>query len=148
MTRWFRKAEAQTVAPVQVEQFTIEVDLDMPHLAKPGRPIGERRKRSDQRRGSSSERGYGGPWPKASEAFRREFPLCGMRPGGRAPVMSKCAEQGLLTTVIGQDEHGRANGQTDHVIPHRGNVALFWDRENNWQSLCRSCGARKSRAGL
>jgi hypothetical protein len=27
MTRWFRKAEAQTVAPVQVEQFTIEVDL-------------------------------------------------------------------------------------------------------------------------
>jgi hypothetical protein len=27
VTRWFRKAEAQTVAPVQVEQFTIEVDL-------------------------------------------------------------------------------------------------------------------------
>jgi hypothetical protein len=27
MMRWFRKAEAQTVAPVQVEQFTIEVDL-------------------------------------------------------------------------------------------------------------------------
>jgi hypothetical protein len=27
MTRWFRKAEAQTVAPVQVEHFTIEVDL-------------------------------------------------------------------------------------------------------------------------
>jgi hypothetical protein len=27
MNRWFRKAEARTVAPVQVEHFTIEVDL-------------------------------------------------------------------------------------------------------------------------
>jgi hypothetical protein len=27
MTRWFRKAEAQTVAPAQVEQFSVEVDL-------------------------------------------------------------------------------------------------------------------------
>jgi hypothetical protein len=27
MRRWLRKAEAQTVAPVQVEQFSIEADL-------------------------------------------------------------------------------------------------------------------------
>jgi 5-methylcytosine-specific restriction protein A len=38
--------------------------------------------------------------------------------------------------------------QTDHVRPHRGDRALFWDREGNWQSLCRTCGARKTQAGL
>lgn len=25
----------------------------------------------------------------------------------------------------------------DHVVPHRGNQALFWDRAN-WQPLCSS----------
>lgn len=33
----------------------------------------------------------------------------------------------------------------DHVIPHRGNTALFWDR-SNWQSLCEHChNAHKQR---
>lgn len=31
----------------------------------------------------------------------------------------------------------------DHIIPHRGNVELFWD-ENNWQSLCKTCHNAKS----
>lgn len=26
----------------------------------------------------------------------------------------------------------------DHVIPHRGDQALFWDT-SNWQPLCRRC---------
>lgn len=38
--------------------------------------------------------------------------------------------------------------QTDHVVPHKGDQVAFWDREHNWQALCRSCGARKSQAGL
>ena len=25
---------------------------------------------------------------------------------------------------------------TDHITPHKGDLALFWDR-NNWQSLCK-----------
>lgn len=26
----------------------------------------------------------------------------------------------------------------DHIIPHRGDMKLFWD-EDNWQSLCKHC---------
>ena len=31
----------------------------------------------------------------------------------------------------------------DHVIPHRGNAALFWD-ETNWQALCVVCHGVKT----
>lgn len=27
----------------------------------------------------------------------------------------------------------------DHKIPHKGDYGLFWDSENNWQSLCKRC---------
>jgi 5-methylcytosine-specific restriction protein A len=67
-----------------------------------------------------------------------EYPLCGQRPNGQEPVMSKCFDNGWITPSY----------QTDHVVPHKGNQALFWDRTNNWQSLCRECGAAKTRAGL
>jgi 5-methylcytosine-specific restriction endonuclease McrA len=26
----------------------------------------------------------------------------------------------------------------DHIIPHKGDKALFWD-EKNWQPLCKYC---------
>jgi len=26
----------------------------------------------------------------------------------------------------------------DHVIPHRGDAALMWDK-SNWQALCKHC---------
>ena len=68
---------------------------------------------------------------------RARYPLCGMRPGDRAPVMSRCHDEGRATAAV----------QVDHVEPHRGAELLFWD-ENNWQSLCAECGARKSQAGL
>ena len=40
-----------------------------------------------------------------------------------------CEEQGRVTlaTVV------------DHIEPHRDDLELFWDRENNWQGLCSSC---------
>jgi 5-methylcytosine-specific restriction protein A len=31
----------------------------------------------------------------------------------------------------------------DHIIPHRGNKELFWNREN-WQPLCRPHHDRKT----
>jgi 5-methylcytosine-specific restriction protein A len=61
-----------------------------------------------------------------------------MRPDARPPVMSTCYDEGRITPTY----------QVDHVVPHRGDMRLFWDEENNWQSLCASCGSRKSRAGL
>jgi hypothetical protein len=81
---------------------------------------------------------YDASWDRASSAFRREYPICGMRPGGKPPVMSRCHEQGIVTPAY----------QTDHVVPTHERPDLFWDSEGNWQSLCRNCGAAKSRAGL
>jgi 5-methylcytosine-specific restriction protein A len=42
-------------------------------------------------------------------------------------------------------EQGRLVKATvvDHIVPHRGDVKLFWD-ENNWQSLCKSCHDHKT----
>jgi len=61
-----------------------------------------------------------------------------MRPEGRAPVMSRCADEGVITLAT----------QVDHVVPHRGDPTLMWDEIGNWQALCRECHHRKTRAGL
>ena len=95
------------------------------------------RKHERQVRGSSTERGYGRVWRAQAKAFLQEFPLCGHRPDGQRPVMSACHEAGRIVDAV----------QVDHVVPHRGDQALFWNRRN-WQALCRECGARKSQAGL
>lgn len=88
-------------------------------------------------RGNSNDRGYNWQWRTRALAFLAMYPLCGMRPGGAAPVMSQCHAEQRVTAAV----------QVDHVEPHRGDQALFWNEEN-WQSLCRECGARKSAAGL
>jgi 5-methylcytosine-specific restriction protein A len=32
----------------------------------------------------------------------------------------------------------------DHIIPHQGDMEVFWD-DSQWQALCVSCHARKTR---
>lgn len=91
----------------------------------------------DQQRDTAHQRGYTRQWQDASRLFLKRYPVCGMRRGDQPPVMSRCYEQGRITPA----------GQVDHVVPHKGNKRLFWDK-SNWQSLCRQCGARKSQAGL
>lgn len=66
-------------------------------------------------RGSARERGYSTRWDRAARAYRMRFPLC---VGCRA---------------IGLDAPADV---VDHVIPHQGDQALFWN-EGNWQSVCR-----------
>ena len=92
----------------------------------------------DTTRSSPQSRGYTWQWQKRSKLFRQRYPLCGMRPDNLQPVMSFCHDEGRMTPAY----------QTDHVVPHRGDQDLFWDEIDNWQSLCRECGARKSAAGL
>jgi len=58
--------------------------------------------------------------------------------------MSQCYELRLATNNQQGDTPAT---QTDHVVPHRGDRALFWNVAN-WQSLCHTCGARKTQAGL
>ncbi|MFF2156316.1 HNH endonuclease signature motif containing protein [Paenibacillus chitinolyticus] len=52
----------------------------------------------------------------ARTGFLRKLPLC-----------KYCKEAGKLTP----------SSVVDHIIPHRGNKELFWDRAN-WQPLCKS----------
>lgn len=64
---------------------------------------------------SSAGRGYGSRWRKARHQFLQKHPLC-----------AECQKEGryVKATVV------------DHIIPHRGDTKLFWDR-SNWQPLCK-----------
>ncbi len=85
---------------------------------------------------SAFKRGYTKKWDKAAKLFRLKYPLCGMRPDNQPPVMSECD----------QLERTTPSTEVDHVIPHRGDQALFWDEHNNWQAICRRCHSRKTAA--
>lgn len=64
---------------------------------------------------SSRKRGYDSRWEKARRFYLSEHPLCVM-----------CMKKGDVTPAA----------VVDHIIPHRGDQQLFWDR-SNWQSLCK-----------
>ena len=68
-------------------------------------------------RPSSSGRGYNSRWQRAREGWLRSHPLC-----------VKCLARSLVTEA----------SVVDHIVPHKGDSALFWNREN-WQSLCKRC---------
>lgn len=65
-------------------------------------------------RAKTAARGYGGRWQRERLAFLAQHPLCTM-----------CEHEGrvVAATVV------------DHIIPHKGDYKLMWDR-SNWQSLC------------
>jgi 5-methylcytosine-specific restriction enzyme A len=75
-------------------------------------------------RKSAAQRGYDARWRRESKAFlaRAENALC-----------VYCKRRGFLKEAR----------QVDHIIPHRGDLDLFWNRKN-WQGLCQKCGAEKS----
>ena len=81
-------------------------------------------RRTDKR--TTAERGYGGKWQRLSKQFLRqpENALCRM-----------CLAEG--TTKQAE--------VVDHVIPHKGDQALFWDSTNS-QGLCRSHHSRDKQA--
>jgi 5-methylcytosine-specific restriction endonuclease McrA len=69
----------------------------------------------DWRKGkSAAQRGYGHKWRVAREKYLNQNPLC-----------VHCENDGklILAKVV------------DHIIDHKGNQELFWNREN-WQALC------------
>jgi 5-methylcytosine-specific restriction endonuclease McrA len=69
----------------------------------------------DARRGSARARGYDAEFDRASIAFKREHPLC-----------LGCGAVGRIS----------ATEVTDHVVPHKGDMVIFWDR-TKWQPACR-----------
>jgi 5-methylcytosine-specific restriction endonuclease McrA len=72
----------------------------------------ERKARHDQNRPTARERGYDSRWERERVLFLALYPYC-----------RKCGNP--ATTV-------------DHIFPHRGDRALFWNR-SNWQPLCTRC---------
>ncbi|MCF8483828.1 MAG: HNH endonuclease [Rhodobacteraceae bacterium] len=74
-----------------------------------------RNARHDAKRPTARRRGYTAEWETERKAFLIRHPHCTLC---NAPA-----------TVV------------DHIIPHRGNKVLFWDRAN-WQPLCKPCHDR------
>ncbi len=66
-------------------------------------------------RESAAERGYDSRWQKARQTFLEHNPLC-----------IQCMDDNEIepATVV------------DHIVPHKGDMGLFWDK-NNWQPLCK-----------
>ena len=60
---------------------------------------------------------YGYRWQASRLRFLQAHPLCSM-----------CEARGIIAaaTVV------------DHILPHKGDPALFWNVEN-WQPLCKAC---------
>jgi 5-methylcytosine-specific restriction protein A len=80
----------------------------------------------DKLRPNSAARGYGRRWREYRKSFLMSNPLC-----------ASCLSAGLTVpaTVI------------DHIVPHRGDMRLFWDKSNH-QALCKRCHDRKTAKGL
>lgn len=75
----------------------------------------ERDREADRRRGSARARGYSPAWDRASKGFLLRHPVC-----------PACRAAGIIT----------ASEVTDHVVPHKGDQVVFWDR-TRWQPACR-----------
>ena len=83
----------------------------------------QRQQQQDAKRGTAHERGYSSRWRKARETYLRSHPVCRL-----------CEAKGIV----------RAASVVDHIVPHRGDQALFWDSAGNWQSLCVPCHSAKT----
>ena len=64
-------------------------------------------------------------WTRMRASVLREEPVC-----------RTCREHGRVT----------AASDVDHVQPHRGDLRVFWNREN-LQALCRACHSAKTSGG-
>jgi len=65
-------------------------------------------------RPSAAKRGYNARWQRASKLYLKKYPLC------------------VDCRVTGYTEPATV---VDHIIPHRGDMKLFW-QQSNWQGLC------------
>lgn len=88
---------------------------------RPKQLKGERRPQHMQREHAAA-RGYGSRWQKARAGWLHAHPLCVL-----------CEAAGLVV----------AGNEVDHIKPHKGDMALFWD-SGNWQTLCKPCHSTKT----
>lgn len=88
------------------------------------KPTHSARARSEAARPSAAARGYGRRWQKTRIGYLRAHPLA--------------------VDYFG-DHNGRLYPATelDHIIPHKGDMKLFWD-PTNWQGLTKQDHDRKT----
>ena len=79
-----------------------------------------------KKRENSYRRGYTKKWGRAVKRWLAKHPLC-----------VECEKEGIINNK---------HLQVDHIVPHRGDMNLFWD-PNNWQTLCRKHHSEKTRRG-
>jgi len=84
-------------------------------LFRPRDDLGQELQRDGRQHAAA--RGYGWRWQQARTGYIAKHPLC-----------ASCAANGLTS----------ATELVDHIIPHRGDMRLFWER-SNWQALCNWC---------
>ena len=68
-------------------------------------------------RKTAAQRGYGARWQRYRAGFLRKHPLC---------QMHMLQGQVVEASVV------------DHIVPHKGDQTLFWDKANH-QALCKTC---------
>ncbi|WP_371738619.1 HNH endonuclease [Alcanivorax quisquiliarum] len=96
-----------------------------PRIAKaPERSLAQVNPSSWRSGKTTAQRGYGGKWQRERLRYLTANPLC-----------RYCEAEGRVVeaTVV------------DHIIPHRGDQKLFWNRKN-WQPLCKPCHDSVKRA--
>ncbi len=81
---------------------------------------------SKTRKDTTNAGGYGYKWQLASKAYLKANPLC-----------VECESKGKITLAT----------EVHHSVPHRGDMALFWDK-SRWVSICKSCHSRLTARGL
>lgn len=74
-----------------------------------------RHREDRERRGSAHDRGYDSRWRRYREHFLRANPLC-----------VECQPAIVPATVV------------DHIKPHKGDTAKFWDKANH-RAVCKPC---------
>lgn len=66
---------------------------------------------------------YNDKWQKYRRAYLAKHPFC-----------VECRKAGIIEEAT----------EVDHIIDHKGNLKLFWDKSNH-QALCKPCHSKKTR---
>lgn len=80
----------------------------------------EQSRATETARPDATVRGYNARWRKYRIVFLARHPLCGN------PFGTHGAGEVVPSTVV------------DHIVPHRGDTTLFWDKANH-QAVCTRC---------
>ena len=93
-----------------------------PELVSEGKYCDKHRTIHPEETRSASSRGYSRTWQRVSKQFLAAHPLC-----------VQCLAEGRYVKATA----------VDHIVPHRGDGNLFWDR-SNWQPLCKAHHDKKT----